>query len=336
MARSDDLKARRGAEKLDLGGGDALALGLITALPTLLGGAFGGSKGAALGADESSQAISALLGRADAASKTRAGQLEGDIDAAEKAEGAAAQRDWDGKLKAAELVEKESQAQRDFGRTKDLEGIRAKNARELEAQRGRDALAREQVKLAGKDAKARVTPAEGVTEGRKAADKDFAKDYNDWTTTGRATAEKNLGLLRGALAKLKQNPSIGGRFEGRLPDIAQPTQAITTREDVRAAAQGALKASLGSAFTEKEGERIMNAAYNPTLPAAENVKKIEAALAELEGIANSREARSNYFAEHGTLTGFEAADPGAPAAGGGITPEAAAAELARRRAAKGK
>jgi hypothetical protein len=149
---------------------------------------------------------------------------------------------------------------------------------------------------------------EGGTEGRKAVDKDFAKDYNEWNGGGFATAQKNLQRLRDAKAALKNDPSLTGSFRGLAPDWvrnATNEKAITTRDDVRAAAQGALKATLGSQFTEKEGERIMNQAYNERLSPQANIDKIDAAIKELEGHQQAMLAKSKHFEQHGSLRGFE-------------------------------
>ncbi len=160
-----------------------------------------------------------------------------------------------------------------------------------------------------KAAEAAAKRNEGVTAGRKSLDQDFAKDYNDWTSGGQAALDKNLERLRGARAKLdeRKNDLFGtsGRFTGNLPDNLRSEESKQIRQDVQAAAQGALKATLGSQFTEKEGERIMKAAYDETLSPQANIDKIDAAIKELETSKNNKNAKSQHFERTGTLTGFK-------------------------------
>lgn len=149
--------------------------------------------------------------------------------------------------------------------------------------------------------------------GQEMLDKEFAKELNDWESGSSASLDKNLGLLEGAKKELATMPDtrgilgFGKRSTGRLPDELKNPKAVQIRNDVRAAAQGALKAALGSSFTEREGERIMDAAYDDNLPPAENLKKIDRAIAEITAKKNSMESRAKHFrAQGGTLAGFAA------------------------------
>lgn len=150
--------------------------------------------------------------------------------------------------------------------------------------------------------------AEGITEGRKAVDRDFAKDYNDWTSGGQAAVDKNLKRLEEARNVLSQRKDdwfgTSGRLTGRLPDALRSQESVRLRQDVQAAAQGALKATLGSQFTEKEGERIMAAAYDEKLSPEENLKKIDAAIQELQTSKQNKNSKSRYFEQKGSLNGF--------------------------------
>ena len=111
------------------------------------------------------------------------------------------------------------------------------------------AIKRAELGVKKQDALAKSTG--GATEGRKALDKDYAKDYNDWTSTGRSNLDKNLERLKNAKLALQNDDSLTGAIRGLTPDWLRNLtneKAITTRDDVRAAAQGALKATLGAQF----------------------------------------------------------------------------------------
>lgn len=150
----------------------------------------------------------------------------------------------------------------------------------------------------------------GKTEGTKALDRDYAKDYNDWTSGGKASLDKNLALLEQAAQTLEQRKDdwfgTSGRFTGRLPDVMRSEESIRLRENVHQAAQASLKAALGSAFTEKEGERIMNASYNEKLSPQENLQKLRTAIAELREKSTNADSKARYFENRGSLAGYRA------------------------------
>jgi hypothetical protein len=85
-------------------------------------------------------------------------------------------------------------------------------------------------------------------------------------------------------------------------------ESLKLEQDVRAAAQGALRATLGSQFTEKEGERIMAAAYDPKLSPEANIAKIDAAIAELETGKLAKNAKAAHFDQFGSLKGLARTD----------------------------
>jgi len=148
----------------------------------------------------------------------------------------------------------------------------------------------------------------GALEGRKALDKDYAKDYNDWTTSSRNAALKNLERLKEAKAALEKDDTLTGPGRGLLPDVIRNytnENAILNRDKVRAAAQGALKATLGSAFTEQEGERIMNQSYNERLSPKANIDLIDKAIKEIEGNMFNSDTKAAYFQKNGTLDGLD-------------------------------
>lgn len=145
--------------------------------------------------------------------------------------------------------------------------------------------------------------------GEKAADVDFAKTIADWTTSGRATADKNITRLNEARKVLEERKGdwvgTSGRVTGRLPDIIRSEESIRLRDDVRAAALASIKAALGPQFTEREGQRIMEMAYNEKLSPKENIAKIDAALGEIQKIYENKEAQLKHWREHGgTMRGY--------------------------------
>lgn len=149
-----------------------------------------------------------------------------------------------------------------------------------------------------------------IPEGIKELDKSFAKDYSEWNSTSKAAVDKNLERLKQAKQKLEESKSdivgYSGRLVGQLPDVLRSETSKTIRDDVRAAAQGALKATLGAQFTEKEGERIMKSAYDESLSPEANIAKIDAAIKELEAGKKAKDDMTKYFEENKTLSGYKA------------------------------
>jgi len=143
----------------------------------------------------------------------------------------------------------------------------------------------------------------------KEADKAFGKEYQDWNAQGGyASVEKQLGMLENAAAKLEADPTLSGGAATALPDVVRrrlyPEQ-MKIEQDVKQATQAALRQTLGSQFTEREGEAIMQRSYDPALPAADNIAKIRAAVQELKTKAMEKEAASQYALKHGTLEGYK-------------------------------
>lgn len=172
---------------------------------------------------------------------------------------------------------------------------------------------------AGKKFTAKKPPAAPKSPGQDAEDRKFAADLNEWEGTGKGNFEANISRLEGAKKKLAQRVlmkkdtrgviGIGQRSESRLPDEMKSVEDVTIRDDVRQAAQGALKATLGAQFTEREGNMIMARSYNEDLPPEENLKKIQIAIDELESKKRHMDHRGKHFrSSGGTLAGYQPLD----------------------------
>lgn len=186
---------------------------------------------------------------------------------------------------------------------------------------GREKLAAEtdlaKMKI-GADAGRKFTP------GQEAADKTFGKEYQDWNAQGGFSGvEKQLNQLEQAAAALEADPSLSGGANTALPDAVRRRmypEAMRIEQDVKQATQAALRQTLGSQFTEKEGEQIMQRSYDPALPAADNIKKIRAAIQELKTRAMEKDRASKYFEQSGgTLSGYSPAQTRAQGGGGGLS-----------------
>jgi len=149
-----------------------------------------------------------------------------------------------------------------------------------------------------------------LSPGEKKRDETFAKQYTDFSSSkGLPVVEKNLARLRAAKEDLQRRIDEGDtgddRFYGRLPDVFKFEEDISLRDAVHSSAVGALRATLGAQFTEKEGTRIMNQSFNETLSAKENLKRVQLALDELESGKEGMIDQGKYFEQYGTLKGYK-------------------------------
>lgn len=150
-----------------------------------------------------------------------------------------------------------------------------------------------------------------VTPGQKSTDTTFGKEYADYQAGGgRATVDKNLGLLSGAIKDLEAPGELSGGISGAAPEIAQDyvnPKLASVRDKVRSAIQGTLKQVLAGQYTEREGQDIFNRAFNPRLSDEENVRRAKAELQSLTNMAADKDAAARYFEQKGTLNGFRPA-----------------------------
>lgn len=153
------------------------------------------------------------------------------------------------------------------------------------------------------------------TKGFEAADKAFGQEYNEWTSGKRADAQKNLEQLDSVIEMLGSGGNYTGGFVGQVPDRiaavnpldpAGPAR-IAARERVEEVVQRNLREVLGAQFTEKEGERLIKRAYNPMLSEEENIYRLTNLANQVRKSIQNRDAKAAYFAQNGTLVGFEAA-----------------------------
>ena len=171
-------------------------------------------------------------------------------------------------------------------------------------------------------------PFEQTREGQKAAfvagltkpkniardeiDKQFAKEFTRYKTGGAAKQFENLRNLETALGTLTSTPGITGPIKGSIPDFVRnitSPEAVATRQQVEGAIQGSLRETLGAQFTEKEGERIMKNAFNPSLPQEENIRRVSVIAAGLKAATQAKEDQFKYLERTGSMAGYDGPDP---------------------------
>jgi len=148
-----------------------------------------------------------------------------------------------------------------------------------------------------------------LTEGQKAVDSEFAKDYVAYMAGGGfADTRKQLEQLRGVTTALKSGKNLTGPILGHVPDIIKSwtnPESISTQEAVAEVVQRSLRQVLGAQFTENEGVRLIARAYNPALPEVENRKRVARLRIQLTRAAQAKENAARYFEKNGTLSGWK-------------------------------
>jgi flagellum-specific peptidoglycan hydrolase FlgJ len=148
------------------------------------------------------------------------------------------------------------------------------------------------------------------TKGRTEADKKYADDYLEWTTGGFADAQKQLEQLKSVIPALTPEKGLTGPLIGTAPDwmkvwTEQGQEAIDFRERVEEVVQRNLRSVLGAQFTEKEGERLIARAFNPSLTPKRNARRVKALVDQIQAGIQAKQSAAEYFEKNGTLTGWK-------------------------------
>jgi hypothetical protein len=184
------------------------------------------------------------------------------------------------------------------------------------------------------------------SKAQEAVDTSFGKDYNEFIVQGGyADAAKGISQLDNAKQKLSANPDLVGPIKGSLPkflkDVIEP-DLTAVQEAVEEVVQRNLRSVLGAQFTEKEGDRLIQRAFNPKLSAEENIRRLEALKTQMQKAVDAKMQAAKHYEKYGTMTNYQGRtdfkaimdefDPGqesmaatpAPKSGGGLIKEAEA------------
>ena len=141
--------------------------------------------------------------------------------------------------------------------------------------------------------------------GEVTADRLASTDAMNWETRDKAMYVKRYDQLDDVMANLQfsidnpDSPRLTGFAQGTLQGIDalrsfQPL-AADAFDNVRSVVFEGLKETLGGQFAEREGERLVSAAYNPYLPPEMNIKRLKRLLSEMQMIASSRDSRARHI-----------------------------------------
>jgi len=155
------------------------------------------------------------------------------------------------------------------------------------------------------------------TVGQEMYEKKIAEDLVNWENVGQADAMTELQKLRDAakmledVSKGKSSLNLSGNVYGRLPEFFKSNDALGVQQRIQSAAMGALKATLGSQFTQREGEQVQAFAFDPKVDEKENLRRVNELLKRAETVAAVRNAQFKHFQENGrSMAGWKGANFG--------------------------
>lgn len=148
----------------------------------------------------------------------------------------------------------------------------------------------------------------------KKRDENFAKVTTDFYDKGGfAVQMTNIDRLTKTIETVIKDPSTTGIIQGTLPDTLLAMlgygEAVQTREAVASIVYQTLRATLGAQFTEKEGQRLISASFNPLLSPEQNARRLQLMLQEILAVASSKHERIRHVEKYGTLAGFKGEMP---------------------------
>lgn len=149
---------------------------------------------------------------------------------------------------------------------------------------------------------AQLSPAE------RKVDEAYAKDYVEWRPNGgSADVEKSLAQLDEVVIKLKSGKELTGPARGLAPDFVRRftnPEAVAVKNAVEEVVQRNLRIVLGSQFTEEEGIRLIERAFNVGLEEEENAKRVGRLREQIRKAADAKNSAADYFEQNGTLKGW--------------------------------
>lgn len=164
---------------------------------------------------------------------------------------------------------------------------------------------------AGKIAAAQTQAKQGgvlLTPAEKLVDEKFAATAAEYLSGGKTQIGANVLNLRRKLKILESGDlNVSGPVVGLLPESVQSItnpDALSFIGDIREIVFQSLREKLGAQFTEKEGDRLVAAAFDQRLSEEQNIKRLERLLQVIEGAAKNKEEMIAHYNENGTLQGY--------------------------------
>lgn len=151
-----------------------------------------------------------------------------------------------------------------------------------------------------------------LTPAQKAVDAAFGKEVAEFYA-GNPIANYNKAKeqLNGVIKTLETENVTGGA-RGLVPEFAQGIiipKSKATRDTVREVVQRNMREILGAQFTQKEGEMLMDRAYDQSLSEAENAERVRRLGDMLDQAMAAKVDAIRYYESNGTMMGYQGKSP---------------------------
>jgi hypothetical protein len=160
------------------------------------------------------------------------------------------------------------------------------------------------LKLRTAEAKA----ASGSGESSK-LNNEFEKQLADYRLSGNgADIAKNISQLREIAKQARSSSTLSGPAISILGDGIKDRvapEAADLRDRYLNLTMGSLKQLLGSAFTEKDREIVLQQAFNPRLSPAQNAARMERMADRIEEGLRNKEDAIRFYEQEGKIDGFK-------------------------------
>ena len=138
----------------------------------------------------------------------------------------------------------------------------------------------------------------------------FAADAAEYIYKTKAQVQANLNNLGEKINILEAgDKNVSGPGIGLTPEILAPIlipDAVAFEDDVRDVVFQSLREKLGAQFTEREGDRLVAAAFNKSLPEEVNIARLRRLYGTIEDAALAKENAIAHYNEFGTIKDYQA------------------------------
>lgn len=150
--------------------------------------------------------------------------------------------------------------------------------------------------------KAAIAQQKKEPEGLKVIDRKAAQEYDKFILGGGySDTMDQLKQLNFALGGLKKTDLATGPVIGSLPDFLRPIVTpggVAIEDRVRQVVQRSLRQTLGGQFAEREGEKLIAAAFNKKLDEKENAQRLKDLIEKIKLAADAKKKALDYFVQN--------------------------------------
>jgi hypothetical protein len=140
-----------------------------------------------------------------------------------------------------------------------------------------------------------------------ARDQKLAAELVEFERGGFAQVESNLDKLDKVIGQLESTQNLTGPVIGNVPTVLKAftnPQAVGVEDDIRSIIFQSLRETLGAQFTEREGDRLVAASFNPLLSEEINAERLKRLRKETARSAQAKLDMIKYFDKKKTLRGY--------------------------------